>query len=428
MVKGESNMPLVEAKCVNCGGLLEVDNSNESAVCKYCGTTFIVEKAINNYIQNISIQNATINIQGPEVDNFIQLIEDALNRGDYKEAEKYMHNALTLDPQNMKLAFFQQKINNFYFLDLHLLQVESAIEEYKTLESTILNPVTRNERRNEIKRLWADWWNTKFVDKEFLDFTNGVIDNCQNRFSLEDTIKADYCWDVFEIYNRCLEVCDYLEHFFSSSNDDYNKFHLDWGNLFGKMSCVENEIYRLLISPLIPIEVIDKELNILIQLEKRKNGVTHRFIGGSIPYELIDKNEKVLAKDKKGNDKEAKRFGSYIIYYIRKNHPEFESTAIDEIQQMVADREKKGCYVATCVYGSYDCPEVWTLRRYRDYTLDKTWYGRAFIKIYYAISPTAVKYFGDYEWFKNFLKCPLDKMINTLSKKGYENTPYEDKY
>lgn len=21
-----------------------------------------------------------------------------------------------------------------------------------------------------------------------------------------------------------------------------------------------------------------------------------------------------------------------------------------------------GCYVATCVYGSYDCPEVWTLR------------------------------------------------------------------
>ena len=24
-----------------------------------------------------------------------------------------------------------------------------------------------------------------------------------------------------------------------------------------------------------------------------------------------------------------------------------------------------GCYIATCVYGSYDCPEVWTLRRFR---------------------------------------------------------------
>ena len=29
-------------------------------------------------------------------------------------------------------------------------------------------------------------------------------------------------------------------------------------------------------------------------------------------------------------------------------------------------KKKQGCYVATCVYGSYDCPQVWTLRRYRD--------------------------------------------------------------
>ena len=31
-----------------------------------------------------------------------------------------------------------------------------------------------------------------------------------------------------------------------------------------------------------------------------------------------------------------------------------------------------GCYVATAVYGSYDCPEVWTLRRYRDLYLAKS--------------------------------------------------------
>lgn len=90
--------------------------------------------------------------------------------------------------------------------------------------------------------------------------------------------------------------------------------------------------------------------------------------------------------------------------------------------------QKGGCYVATCVYGSYDCPEVWTLRRYRDYNLDKTWYGRAFIKTYYAISPTAVKLFGDYDWFKKIFRRPLDNMVAKLSTKGYENTPYEDKY
>lgn len=41
-----------------------------------------------------------------------------------------------------------------------------------------------------------------------------------------------------------------------------------------------------------------------------------------------------------------------------------------------------GCYVATAVYGSYDCPQVWTLRRFRDYTLAETWYGRAFICVF----------------------------------------------
>lgn len=86
-----------------------------------------------------------------------------------------------------------------------------------------------------------------------------------------------------------------------------------------------------------------------------------------------------------------------------------------------------GCYVATAVYGSYDCPEVWTLRRFRDYELAETWYGRTFIRLYYAISPTIVKWFGDTSWFNRFWKRKLDQMVDKLQKKGIESTPYEDK-
>lgn len=86
-----------------------------------------------------------------------------------------------------------------------------------------------------------------------------------------------------------------------------------------------------------------------------------------------------------------------------------------------------GCYVATAVYGSYDCPQVWTLRRFRDYTLAETWYGRAFIRTYYAISPTLVKWFGHTEWFKKMWKGKLDRMVANLNAEGVEDTPYEDK-
>ena len=85
-----------------------------------------------------------------------------------------------------------------------------------------------------------------------------------------------------------------------------------------------------------------------------------------------------------------------------------------------------GCYIATAVYGSYDCPQVWTLRRFRDYTLAETWYGRTFIRTYYAISPTLVKWFGHTEWFKKMWKGRLDRMVANLNAEGVEDTPYVD--
>ena len=89
-------------------------------------------------------------------------------------------------------------------------------------------------------------------------------------------------------------------------------------------------------------------------------------------------------------------------------------------------KQENGCYIATAVYGSYDCPQVWTLRRYRDNILGATWYGRLFIRIYYAISPTLVKLFGKTKWFNKMWKKRLDKKVSKLNANGVMNTPYID--
>ena len=93
----------------------------------------------------------------------------------------------------------------------------------------------------------------------------------------------------------------------------------------------------------------------------------------------------------------------------------------------ISQKKSGGCYVATAVYGSYDCPQVWTLRRYRDYTLAETWYGRAFIHTYYAISPMLVNWLGKTEWFKNMWKPKLDRMVKRLNDEGVADTPYQDR-
>lgn len=102
---------------------------------------------------------------------------------------------------------------------------------------------------------------------------------------------------------------------------------------------------------------------------------------------------------------------------------------IQKIEQKKTNSQKSsgGCYVATCVYGSYDCPEVWTLRRFRDDILSKNFFGRLFIKCYYAVSPTAVKLFGGYMWFHKLFKLSLDKLVAELQDKDVENTSYSDK-
>ena len=97
----------------------------------------------------------------------------------------------------------------------------------------------------------------------------------------------------------------------------------------------------------------------------------------------------------------------------------------NEEAKKILEPQSKGCYVATAVYGSYDCPQVWTLRRYRDYTLAKTWYGRAIIHTYYTISPALVKWFGHTEWFRNMWKPKLDRMVIRLNRNGVQNTPYQ---
>jgi hypothetical protein len=99
----------------------------------------------------------------------------------------------------------------------------------------------------------------------------------------------------------------------------------------------------------------------------------------------------------------------------------------EEFDCLKSYRSKSGCYIATAVYGSYDCPEVWTLRRFRDYSLAETWHGRAFIKLYYAISPTVVKYFGHTKWFTRLFRHKLDKFVAKLQTEGVEDTPYYDR-
>lgn len=88
--------------------------------------------------------------------------------------------------------------------------------------------------------------------------------------------------------------------------------------------------------------------------------------------------------------------------------------------------KKQGCYIATCVYGSYDCPQVWILRRYRDEILKKSVPGRCFVAVYYAISPTLVHVLGRNVKVREAWRGMLDGIVRRLRNRGFSDEPYLD--
>lgn len=215
----------------------------------------------------------------------------------------------------------------------------------------------------------------------------------------------------------------YMKPYYIQLNTD----DLRWFE-FNNTKELDPRIYRSLISDYRVKNRYDPEYNFLllnisdfkILLDMANGDYYEEIISKRIDNYTIDAEEAELAP-----------YGSPLFEKLTN-----WSETIDDIREDAKKRIKKvkrtdcfteGCYIATCVYGSYDCPEVWTLRRFRDNILASTWYGRTFIKIYYSTSPTLVKWFGKTRWFNNLFKPFLDNMVTSLKEKGFSDTPYSDK-
>jgi hypothetical protein len=78
--------------------------------------------------------------------------------------------------------------------------------------------------------------------------------------------------------------------------------------------------------------------------------------------------------------------------------------------------KKEGCYIATAVYGSYDAPEVMTLRKFRDNVLKKSVFGRMFIRFYYRLSPPLAEKLKYAKRVNRCVKRILDCWVRRLEK------------
>lgn len=372
-------MGLVAAKCTQCGANIEVDASKDAGICSFCGTAFVTEKAINNYIVNntFNIQNAELVIPNVNIENVKKLGNDEYKKGNYEKAYEYFSRILEVN-EDSECIFKREIIGQLQDLnDLAYMYYPKILKPY--YESIHLSELSYEEKLGAIQSACEDCFHviSQFYYKKRNKCVTGgkIVNNSYANFLLagRDTVWAikhlvDYEFTIKneykEIEDIILSQCDFALSVLDAQTKKYGCFENAYGcyTLGGYFAdqCYENA-------------------SVIVSY---KNKIKPSFLPGNL-----------ISPDKGGTG-----------------------------------AEKNGCYIATCVYGSYNCPQVWTLRRFRDCTLREKWYGRTFIKCYYALSPALVKLFGTRNWFKNFWKFCLDKLVADLNEKGIKDTYYEDRY
>ncbi len=97
-------MGLVAAKCTQCGANIEVDASQEAGICKYCGTAYITEKAINNYniVNNNYINAENLNLGSESAEQLFESGVKAIEAGKYSFADEFFRRIEQNYPSNYR--------------------------------------------------------------------------------------------------------------------------------------------------------------------------------------------------------------------------------------------------------------------------------------------------------------------------------------
>lgn len=410
--------------CEMCGST-ELMKQDGVFVCQTCGTKYSVEEAKKMMVEGTVEVAGTVKVDdSAKIANYYTMAENAYDASNQKEAESYCNKIIEIDPNNYKAWLLKGRAAGWQST-LANIRVEESVNCFnKAIDNA------PEDKVEEVKKVASDE-----ISKLSLALITLCCDNYSKNGSINNanTIKKNV--QAVKLYSLLfLAKCGVKATDLNASialkingavvaayQNDIKKDY--WGSTghpskaawdrYTEQCWAAIDLINLAINLSDDDGTADKtryENKIFILKELESSGSYHYSNGGW---------SKEYTYTGEGKQK--------IIDMIMECHNKIKeidpSYTIPERPQQTSN----GCYVATAVYGSYDCPQVWTLRRFRDFTLAETWYGRAFIRTYYAISPTLVKWFGHTEWFKKMWKGKLDRMVANLNAEGVEDTPYEDR-
>lgn len=214
-------MALVPAKCTNCGGQIDVDDSKEAGICKHCGTAFITEKAINNYTTTYNVtNNVTKIINGKEVDegeDFYNRAMTHLKLEEYSDAREAIGKAIKKNPDNAEFRFAEVLIETQNFTDLDYVLDSKLIDN-------LLKTANDKQKQQWTKDYGYDFTQTKndfVVDVYRKKITSLNYEVCLFETKLLDKLNEEQISKLFA--NSKNKIIEYLSGINVDAMTDYSK-------------------------------------------------------------------------------------------------------------------------------------------------------------------------------------------------------------
>ena len=395
-------------KCDLCGSQ-DIVKDGDYFVCQHCGTKYTLETAKQMML------GGTVKVDNnDQVQNYIILAQRAMEAGeDNQTILQYIQKALELAPNNEEVLSLEKQV-------LSSTCLAKAKKLGRNFGNGYLDKVDRKEIETFLNRLPSG---EKSIFLEQL--TKALIDGVEDGLASETFDEFDKAktfidkdlpyWQELGVQSR-----DTNEIKETIANHYFNGLQRKEPNFKYNFSGADGDNYYL------GLRTRDEICSKLTTIAEWTTNDSLKVAAYNLLIQYVakyPKNKDVSSTIKRENEAIIKETKEKIAKLNIPTTSIPEQTSTPESTKTA----KGGCFVATAIYGSYDCPEVWILRRFRDYDLAETWYGRVFIRTYYAISPTIVKWFGKSQWFNDMWKPVLDKMVRSLKAKGYEDTPYNDR-
>lgn len=158
----------------------------------------------------------------------------------------------------------------------------------------------------------------------------------------------------------------------------------------------------------------------------QKREIPRDVHGFNVPDKRTEYNDKINILNSQNTNMSPKSAydktkSPYMETMVDNNYKESLDKAKEEADWEKLSEKKEGCFIATVVYGGYDCDEVLYLRRIRDEILYRYIGGRLFIKFYYSWSPFVARVIAGNDIILKFIKGYLDYLIVFLKKYFLKN-------